>query len=182
MAYGLKVSSCHPLSQDSLQTLYNTLVLPYLSYCTLVWGNKNNTNLESLFILQKKVIRTCTNSLWLEHTRPIFIALKTLKIRGLYIYQLVIHMFRHHRNLLPFRSPFNLVHQPIGYSQLYNTRHVYDLHIAPTNTKLAGNTITTQGPIIWNNMNAALKNCKSLATFKTCLKKYILDQYSSDLQ
>ena len=51
------------LNQDSLQTLYNTLVLPHLSYCTLVWGNENNANLESLFILQKKVIRTCTNSL-----------------------------------------------------------------------------------------------------------------------
>ena len=60
------------LNQDSLHTLYNTLVLPYLSYCILVWGDKNNTYLESLFILQKKVIRTCTNSLWLEHTTPLF--------------------------------------------------------------------------------------------------------------
>ena len=36
-------------------------------------------------------------------------------------------------------------------------RHVSDLHIAPTNTNLAGNTITIQKPIIWNNMNATLK-------------------------
>ena len=50
------------LNQYSLRTLYNTLVLPYLCYCTLVWGDKNKTNLESLFILQKKVIRTCTTS------------------------------------------------------------------------------------------------------------------------
>ena len=54
------------LNTYSLHTLYNTLVLPYLSYCTLIWGDKNNTNLDSLFIMQKKIIRTCTNSLWLE--------------------------------------------------------------------------------------------------------------------
>ena len=28
------------LHQDSLLSLYNTLVLPYLSYCTLAWGDK----------------------------------------------------------------------------------------------------------------------------------------------
>ena len=39
------------LNKESLHTLYNTLVLPYLTYCTLVWGDKNNANLiESLFI------------------------------------------------------------------------------------------------------------------------------------
>ena len=28
------------LNKESLHTLYNTLVLPYLSYCMLVWGDK----------------------------------------------------------------------------------------------------------------------------------------------
>ena len=42
------------LNQNSLHTLYNTRVLPYLSYCALVWGDKNNANLESIFLLQKK--------------------------------------------------------------------------------------------------------------------------------
>ena len=89
-------------------------------------------------------------------------------------------MFRHHRNLLPLALPsISFINQSDILN--YNTRHVSDTHIALTNTKLAGNTITTQGPIIWNNMNAALKNCKSLATFKTCLKKYLLDQYSSEI-
>ena len=64
------------LNKDSLHTLYNTLLLPYLSYCTIVWGDRNNSNLDSLFITQKKIIRTCTNSIWLEHTTPLFLSLK----------------------------------------------------------------------------------------------------------
>ena len=117
------------------------------------------------FFKRKSLERVLTLSAGLEHTTPLFIALKKLKIRDLYIYRLAIHMFRHHQNT--FRSPFNLVHQPIGYSQLQHATRFRCSYC----TKLAGKTITTQGPIIWNNMNAALKNCKSLAIFKTCLKK-----------
>ena len=43
------------LNRDSLHTLYNTLVLPYLSYCTIVWGDKNSSNLDSLFITQRRL-------------------------------------------------------------------------------------------------------------------------------
>ena len=93
------------LNKDSLLTLYNTLVLPYLSYGTLVWGDKNNSFIESLFILQKKLIRTCTYSLWLEHTTTSFLTLNKLKIRDIYTYQLAIHMYRYHHDLLPPAFP-----------------------------------------------------------------------------
>ena len=69
--------------KDSLHTIYNTIVLLYLSYCTFVWGDKNNY-LDSLFITQKKIIRTCTNSIWLEHTTPLFLSIKDLKPWHLY--------------------------------------------------------------------------------------------------
>ena len=36
------------LLSESLPTLYNTLILPYLAYCTIVWGDKNNSDLNSL--------------------------------------------------------------------------------------------------------------------------------------
>ena len=121
------------LNKESLHTLYNTLVLPYLIYFTLVWGDKNNANLESLFITQKKVIRTCTYSLWLEHSTPLFLSLNKLKIRDIYTYQLAVHMYRYHHNLLPPGLPNNnfAVQSEI---HSYNTRQALDLHIDSTNT------------------------------------------------
>ena len=95
------------LNKDSLHTLYNTLVLPYLSYCTIVWGDKNNSNLDPLVITQKKIIRTCTNSIWLEHTTPLFLSLKKSKISDIYIQQLAVHMYRYHHDLLPPGLPNN---------------------------------------------------------------------------
>ena len=166
------------LNIESLHTLYNTLVLPYLSYCTLVWGDNNNSNLNSLFLQQKKIIRTCTMSLWLEHTTPLFISLKTLKIHDIYTFQLAVHMFRYHHNLLPPDLPNNKF-LTLADIHDHNTRHASDLYIDPTKTKLAQNNIKTQGPIIWNKLDINIKKSVSLASFKSKLKKHIIIQYKS---
>ena len=167
------------LNKDSFHTLYNTLVLPYLSYCTIVWGD-NNSNLDSLFITQKKIIRTCTNSVRLEHTTLLFLSLKKLKIRNIYTQQLAVHMYRYHHDLLPPGLPNNNFTVQSNFHN-YNTRQARDLHIDPTNTKLAENTNKTQGPKIWNSINNIIKNCSSLASFKKSLKKFILAQYESNI-
>ena len=168
------------LNKESLHTLYNTLVLPYLTYSTLVWGDKNNANLDSLSITQKKVIRTCTYSLWLEHSTPLFLSLNKLNICDIYTYRFAVHMYRYHHILLPPGLPNNkFAFQSDIHS--YNTRQALDLHIDSTNTKLAENTIKTQGQIIWNSINKTTKNCRSLASFKKSLKKQIFAQYNSNV-
>ena len=87
-------------------------------------------------------------------------------------------MYRYHRDLLSPGLPNN--HFPTQANiHGYNTRQANDLHVDPTNTKLAQNNIKTQGPLIWNKLNMKIKNSPSLASFKTSLKKYILDQYNS---
>ena len=112
----------------------------------------------------------CPNSLWLAHTTPLFISLKKLKIFDIYSYQLAIHMYRYHHDLPPLGLPNN--HFPTqAYIHDYNTRQANDLHVDPTNTKLAQNNIKTQGPLTWNKLNIKIKNSPSLASFKTNLKK-----------
>ena len=43
----------HIYPQEVLLTLYNTLILPHLSYCILVWGSKIQTN-HRLHLLKKR--------------------------------------------------------------------------------------------------------------------------------
>ena len=133
----------------SMSMMY--LLSPSHTYI-IVWGDRKNSNLDSLFITQKKIIRTCTNSIWLEHTTPLFLSFKKIKICDIYIQQLAVHMYRYHHDLLPPGLPNNkFTVQSNIYN--YNTRQALDLHIDPTNTKLAKNTIKTQGPMIWNSIN-----------------------------
>ena len=42
------------LNYNSLYTLYNTLVQPYLTYCVEVWGNTYQSNLQPIVIIKKK--------------------------------------------------------------------------------------------------------------------------------
>ena len=46
------------LNYDSLYTLYCRFFLPYINYCSEIWGNTYKTKLNSIILIQKKVIRT----------------------------------------------------------------------------------------------------------------------------
>ena len=89
-------------------------------------------------------------------------------------------MYRYHHYFLPPGLPNNkfTIQSDI---HKYNTRQALDLHIDPTNTKLAKNTIKTQDPMIWNSINKTIKNCNSLVSFKKSLNKFILAQYECNV-
>ena len=62
-----------------LQTLYNTLILPFFNYCILVWGSTiSDGNL--LHRLQKKALRLISISNYIAHTEPICKNLSLLKL------------------------------------------------------------------------------------------------------
>lgn len=44
------------VNKNTLYILYNSLILPYLSYCVEIWGNTYKTNIQPIFLLQKKAI------------------------------------------------------------------------------------------------------------------------------
>jgi len=46
----------HKLETESLVNLYNTMILPHLSYCLIVWGCATDKNINCLFNLQKKLL------------------------------------------------------------------------------------------------------------------------------
>jgi hypothetical protein len=165
------------LPQESLHTLYNSLVLPYFSYGAMIWADPNNTCLDSLFLLQKRVIRSCTNSPWLAHTDPLFSTLKTLKIYDIYKLQLATFMYQHHNNILPSdlidETFFNTAY-PV---HNYETRNVNTQFIKPTQTVLASNTSASQGPLLWNNIPILIKTSSSIASFKYKLKTCLIGCY-----
>lgn len=167
------------LPVDSLSTLYNTLVYPYLNYCAIIWADNNNSHRDSILLLQKKIVRTCTNSLWLAHSDPLFLSLKTLKIQDLYTLQLAIFMYQFYHGLLPcdlLDQNYFTTHSDV---HNYNTRYANDIRIGQTNTKLAYNTIRVQGALLWNSLQSSLKNAPSIAVFKQNMKKHLIGLYDS---
>jgi hypothetical protein len=165
------------LPLDVLNSLYNTLVFPYLNYCAIIWADNNNAHIHSLFLIQKKIIRTCTNSVWLAHTDPLFKSLKTLKINDLYTFQLAQFMYQYHYNQLPsdiLDQDYFVTNKDI---HSYNTRHCDNLHVKLTNTRLAENIPRIQGALLWNSLHSTFKQSPSLQIFKRRLKDHLLTNY-----
>ncbi len=70
----------HVLPKSAMVSLYYTLAYPYVIYCNEVWGCIQESKLQKLTIIQKKIITMITNSHYLEHTNTMFDELGILKL------------------------------------------------------------------------------------------------------
>ncbi len=51
---GIMAKARHYLSVKTLKTIYNTMIYPYLTYCSIIWTSTYPTRLKSIFTIQKK--------------------------------------------------------------------------------------------------------------------------------
>ena len=97
------------LSTKIKTSLYYTFIYPYLTYCTVVWSSTYVTNLNRIFLLQKRTVRAITNSDFCAPSAPLFAELKILGIcmaNSLYIAKF---MFLYHHHLLPLPFKYLLI-------------------------------------------------------------------------
>ena len=52
--------------------LYCSLFLPYINYCSEIWGNTYATNVECITVLQKRVVCVVCGARCLDHTNHLF--------------------------------------------------------------------------------------------------------------
>ena len=84
------------LNYYSLYTSYCSLFLPYINYCSEIWGNTCKTKLNSIILIQKKVIRAiCGINDMRTNTSPLFYKYGILKFVDLIDNKTLIN------NLLP---------------------------------------------------------------------------------
>ena len=83
----------HLLPRRTMVTLYNTLILPYLTYCNVVWGSTYATRIQPLFVLQKRVMRYICDKDYLYHSAPLFANLNVLNIYDINRYYVSIFLF-----------------------------------------------------------------------------------------
>ncbi len=165
----------HVLPISTLYSLYTGLVLPHIQYCNIIWADGNNHNLNSVHLKQKKIIRLCTHSHFLAHTKPLFHQLKALNVYDIYKLQVALFVYKFDHGLLP--DIFNKYFQKNHEFHTHLTRSA-DLY-RPCNyvSDLARNTIKTNGPLIWNSIDLEIRKSNTVKSFCTHYKDYLLSQY-----
>ena len=163
------------LSTQSLRTLYNSMILPYLYYCSLAWGGTYKANLQRIVILQKRALRIVNNSTYDANTSPIFKELKLLKFHDIHSFQLGFFMFSLKNSTLP--SKFNNLFLINSQIHNYNTRnaHLFRLPLCRTITRQF--SIYFQGLKFYNSLNSTITALSSSASFKRKLKEFLLSTY-----
>ena len=163
------------LGSHSLRSLYCTLILPYLNYCAENWGNTYQSNLNKIFLKQKKVIRIICKASYYDHTNLLFKGLNLLKLEDLIKLKNAIFMFKVFNRKLP-PNLLSLFHEHTA-NKRYNLRTQQDFQPKTVRTKQKQMCISCQGIDIWNSIDRNIKSCNVLESFKFKYKKYLLSMY-----
>ena len=175
--------------------LYNSLIYPHLIYAIHVWGSTFKTNLNTLVVLQKKVVRLITyNDAWpvqgynLAPSLPLFRELGMLRISENFKHQ--ISKFIHnciYNDPIQFKDWFiftsEMHHYETRSNTVFNTttflieKKAGNIYIPYTRTTNYGEkAIKIQGSKIWNEIPPEIRNITSKTLFAKSLKLY----YNSD--
>ena len=84
-----------------LLNIHSTLILPYLNYGILAWGNSARNQLDKLLITQKRIIIILCNKNKIDHSNQLFYSNQVLKIHDLFHPRLGCFMYRLNQGELP---------------------------------------------------------------------------------
>ena len=98
----------HIVPQTTLRIIYYAHVHSILSYGIIFWGN--STNINKLFILQKRIVRIISNIGPRDSCRQAFKKLKIMTLHSQYIFSLILftidnkHLFTHNNELYRYST------------------------------------------------------------------------------
>ena len=75
------------LPSKSLLTLYYALIYPYLTYCNFIWACTYVTNMQRIYLLQKRAVRVISKADYKASSKPLFANLKILNVFSIYSLQ-----------------------------------------------------------------------------------------------
>ena len=182
-----------------LRTLYYSLVYSHLNYGIHVWGSACDTDLEKIFLLQKKAVRAMTGNRWyqkhsepgpLASSGPLFKTLGILKIKDIYKLNIAKFIFSSLSHLTPpifwewfsisneVATRSNTVISQTGYFDVGTATPNIALHTKSFKTDSYGaKKVQVLGPSLWNSLPGTLRNSDSLQIFKKGLLVLMLESY-----
>ena len=71
LAASIYKASCL-INLDGMYILYCSLLLPYINYCSEMWGNTHAANIKCIAVLQKRIVRLFFGAKRLYHNSILF--------------------------------------------------------------------------------------------------------------
>jgi len=146
-------------------------------YCIEIWGMASDVHLNSLYKIQKKIVRIMKSVPTRTNSNSLFIELKILPIFSIYKYNVVLFMFKFTKGLLP--EVFNKLFRRSSEVVTRTTRQRHNLYVPKCNTTLCQKFITMKGITEWNCIHKKIDHFCSIHSFKKKLKTKLLKELKS---
>ena len=155
--------------------MYHVFCAPYFAFGNILWASNYKTNLEKLFVLQKKIIRIIHSLPFTAHTTAYFLNSGLLNVYDMNKFHICLFMYKLKMDLLPafFKDMFSTNDK----IHTYNTRQASFFHVQFCKTNLSKFLLQYRGPQFFNAIPTRVKNAINLAVFKKELKVFLLSQY-----
>ena len=124
-------------------------------------GGAADTQTEKLFELQKRGVRLITKSKYLQHTEPLFVQLRVIKIRELYQCSCCIYVFKNKHLFQP----------PVVIS---NTRSNYTIRVIFQRLSLCQKSVYFSAAEVFNELPLSVSSLTKFSAFKRSVKKFSL--------
>lgn len=169
------------IPSNILQTLYNSLMAPYLNKHLLVWGKSPSSRPK---ILQRKAVRIINKKHRLAHSNPLFKELKILKLDDMYTRQALKLYYRCEHSIAPkhFRSFLVTRRNATSYLQEHPLRDADDQTIPLLRKTYSQKTIRYFLVKIVNSFPEDILADIHKVTYDTYsqkIKKYFISSYGS---
>ena len=154
---------------ETLLSLYNSLIYPYITYCIHAWGNAFPTHIKPIVLLQKKAVRIINGVPPRSPTEILFKESDILKIDEVFKYSMGIFMFKFYHHKLP--ALFTKMFKNITDVHKHRTRSTSNLFMPTCTTTRMQKSLRYCGPKIWNYIVKHSDIKCSIGTFKKRMKK-----------
>ena len=185
-----RLKSILPLS--ARLNIYHSLVQSHINYCSLIWGFTTKSNIESIFAIQKKGLRTVipgfVNYFYRKgviphHTKEAFTKYDILAVHNIIAKNALVFMYKHYRNdetlALP-NSVASTIHSdaPKPGSTQETCEDWHEIYC----TSHFRSSIFYKGPLLFAECaNNELLSLSSHVSFKNCIKRLLTNiQKSGD--
>lgn len=158
--------------QNTLITLYWSLVHPYLNYGISAWGQASKTLMNKLLLLQKRALRFIFFVNSRESAIPLFIKTAIPPLNTLF-FQSIANLMH---DVINEKAPQNLckLFTSISETHSYNTRSSADkkLYTQASRINIQLNSFSRVGVRLWNSIPLLIRN-KSKNLFKKEIKELL---------
>ena len=157
------------LPKSILLQVYYSLIYSYLNYNPCCYLGTYNTHINRLIVLQKRAIRIISGVSFIEHTEPLFLSNKMLKIHDIYNLNVGLYMYDRRST-----DAYERQHQ-------YETRNRNNLLPGRACLSVTKNSMHSIGPIIWNSIPEHIRNSRTRSSFKSQYKKHLISSYNIEI-